>query len=197
MKYILPIVVFMFLGPVLFFLGVTHRDALVEYSVFWSVVPESEKNEVYLFYGGGALSIIIAIVLYFTGSMSSKNKVISNLDALIDDEKDDNSKDESVKVKPEKVANLKIHRMGEGEAFTNINSKATMNFYEDNFSMDAKKLKGKILSYKYDDVIADLTGGDRMPNFLWFSTSDGSDYLVAFEKTVDKVFFVGKCNNLK
>ena len=63
--------------------------------------------------------------------------------------------------------------------------------------MDAKKLKGKILSYKYDDVIADLTGGDRMPNFLWFSTSDGSDYLVAFEKTVDKVFFVGKCNNLK
>jgi|TARA_B100001971_G_C18035430_1_gene454784 hypothetical protein len=187
----------MFLGPVLFFLGVTHRDALVEYNVFWSVVPESEKNEVYLFYGGGALSIIIAIVLYFTGSMSSKNKVISNLDALIDDEKDDNSKDESVKVKPEKVANLKIHRMGEGEAFTNINSKATMNFYEDNFSMDAKKLKGKILSYKYDDVIADLTGGDRMPNFLWFSTSDGSDYLVAFEKTVDKVFFVGKCNNLK
>ena len=89
----------MFLGPVLFFLGVTHRDALVEYNVFWSVVPESEKNEVYLFYGGGALSIIIAIVLYFTGSMSSKNKVISNLDALIDDEKDDNSKDESVKVK--------------------------------------------------------------------------------------------------
>ena len=187
----------MILGPVLFLFGIFHYSNLVEYNVFWDVVPESQKNEVYLLYGSAALSIIIAIVIMVGGSKIDKNKVMSNVDALIDDEKDDNSKDESVKVKPEKVANLKIHRMGEGEAFTNINSKATMNFYEDNFSMDAKKLKGKILSYKYDDVIADLTGGDRMPNFLWFSTSDGSDYLVAFEKTVDKVFFVGKCNNLK
>ena len=75
-----------------------------------------------------------------------------------------------------------------------------MNFYEDNFSIDAKKLKGKILSYKYDDVIAQTDKAGIMtlpPNMMWFYTSDGNDYVVEFDNVVDKVFLVGKCKNLK
>tara|TARA_B110001454_G_C12554273_1_gene364917 strand:- start:107 stop:706 length:600 start_codon:yes stop_codon:yes gene_type:complete len=199
MKYIIGLVC-MFLGPVLFLFGIFHYSNLVEYNVFWDVVPESQKNEVYLFYGGAAVSIIMAIVLIVGGSKIDKNKVMSNLDALIDDEKDDNTKDESDKVKPEKVAILKLDKIGKGDASNDINSKAIMNFYEDNFSIDAKKLKGKILSYKYDDVIAQTDKAGIMtlpPNMMWFYTSDGNDYVVEFDNVVDKVFLVGKCKNLK
>ena len=199
MKYIIGLVC-MLLGPVLFLFGIFHYSNLVEYNVFWDVVPESQKNEVYLFYGGAAVSIIMAIVLIVGGSKIDKNKVMSNLDALIDDEKDDNTKDESDKVKPEKVAILKLDKIGKGDASNDINSKAIMNFYEDNFSIDAKKLKGKILSYKYDDVIAQTDKAGIMtlpPNMMWFYTSDGNDYVVEFDNVVDKVFLVGKCKNLK
>ena len=190
----------MILGPVLFLFGIFHYSNLVEYNVFWDVVPESQKNEVYLLYGSAALSIIIAIVIMVGSSKSVKNKVMSNLDASIDDEKDDNSKDESDKVKPEKVAILILNRIGKGGDSSDINSKAIMNFYEDNFSIDAKKLKGKILSYKYDDVIAQTDKAGIMtlpPNMMWFYTSDGNDYGVEFDNVVDKVFLVGKCKNLK
>ena len=142
MKYFIGLVL-LFLGPVLVLFGIFHYSNLVEYNMFWDVVPESQKNEVYLFYGGAAVSIIMAIVLIAGGSKIDKNKVMSNLDALIDDEKDDNTKDESDKVKPEKVAILKLNKIGKGDASNDINSKAIMNFYEDNFSIDAKKLKGK------------------------------------------------------
>ena len=190
----------MILGPVLFLFGIFHYSNLVEYNVFWDVVPESQKNEVYLLYGSAALSIIIAIVIMVGGSKIDKNKVMSNVDALIDDEKDDNSKDESDKVKPEKVAILILNRIGKGGDSSDINSKAIMNFYEDNFSIDAKKLKGKILSYKYDDVITQTDKAGIMtlpPNMMWFYTSDGNDYGVEFDNVVDKVFLVGKCKNLK
>jgi|TARA_B100001964_G_C14053895_1_gene518273 hypothetical protein len=199
MKYIIGGVC-MILGPVLFLFGIFHYSNLVEYNVFWDVVPESQKNEVYLLYGSAALSIIIAIVIMVGGSKIDKNKVMSNVDALIDDEKDDNSKDESDKVKPEKVAILILNRIGKGGDSSDINSKAIMNFYEDNFSIDAKKLKGKILSYKYDDVIAQTDKAGIMtlpPNMMWFYTSDGNDYGVEFDNVVDKVFLVGKCKNLK
>ena len=199
MKYFIGLVL-LFLGPVLVLFGIFHYSNLVEYNMFWDVVPESQKNEVYLFYGGAAVSIIMAIVLIAGGSKIDKNKVMSNLDALIDDEKDDNTKDESDKVKPEKVAILKLNKIGKGDASNDINSKAIMNFYEDNFSMDAKKLKGKILSYKYDDVIAQTDKAGLMtlpPNMMWFYTSDGNDYLVEFDNVVDKVFLVGRCKNLK
>ena len=199
MKYIIGLAL-LFLGPVLVLFGIFHYSNLVEYNVFWDVVPESQKNEVYLFYGGAAVSIIMAIVLIAGGSKIDKNKVMSNLDALIDDEKDDNTKDESDKVKPEKVAILKLHKIGKGDASNDINSKAIINFYEDNFSIDAKKLKGKILSYKYDDVIAQTDKAGIMtlpPNMMVFYTSDGNDYVVEFDNVVDKVFLVGKCKNLK
>jgi|APSaa5957512535_1039671.scaffolds.fasta_scaffold121758_1 hypothetical protein len=199
MKYFIGLVL-LFLGPVLVLFGIFHYSNLVEYNMFWDVVPESQKNEVYLFYGGAAVSIIMAIVLIAGGSKIDKNKVMSNLDALIDDEKDDNTKDESDKVKPEKVAILKLNKIGKGDASNDINSKAIMNFYEDNFSIDAKKLKGKILSYKYDDVIAQTDKAGLMtlpPNMMWFYTSDGNDYLVEFDNVVDKVFLVGRCKNLK
>ena len=199
MKYFIGLVL-LFLGPVLVLFGIFHYSNLVEYNMFWDVVPESQKNEVYLFYGGAAGSIIMAIVLIAGGSKIDKNKVMSNLDALIDDEKDDNTKDESDKVKPEKVAILKLNKIGKGDASNDINSKAIMNFYEDNFSIDAKKLKGKILSYKYDDVIAQTDKAGLMtlpPNMMWFYTSDGNDYLVEFDNVVDKVFLVGRCKNLK
>ena len=100
---------------------------------------------------------------------------------------------------PNKSSNIQLNQVWRGGESVEVNQKGLFNFYDDSFSVKSDKLKGKIICYKYDDVISqtDKAGIITLPQqIMFFYTNDDNGYVIEFDSVADKIVFVEKCKHL-
>jgi len=187
--------VYIFIGWCLLMFGMIYFADRMDWNGWWVVFSSGEKFTTIFSIGGGIGFFILAYKSYIK---QNESVVFDDLDAL-KSVSNDEDKDESKQVKPEDVCSIKLNQIRKGNHIKVIGSKGVINLYNDNFTIDVKKLNGKIIEYKYDDVISHTQKAGIMtmePNWMWFYTSDERSYLLQFDKITDKTLFVDRCKNL-
>jgi len=187
--------IYIFIGWCLFMFGMFYFAYWMDYNGWWVAFSSGEKFTTIFSIGG---SIGFFILAYKSYKKQNESVIFDDLDAL-KSVSNDEDKDESKQVKPEDVCSIKLNQIRKGDNTTEIGSKGVINLYNDNFTIDVKKLNGKIIEYKYDDVISHTQKAGIMtmePNWMWFYTSDERSYVLQFDKITDKTSFVDKCKKL-
>ncbi len=140
----------------------------------------------------GFLLVGVGALMLFIVNKRDKSVVLSESDGLKEES-------EINLGTPNKSSGIELNQIWKGGDSIDIEQKGLLNFYDESFTIIVKKLKGKIIHYKYDDVISqtEKAGIMTLPQqFMFFYTNDDKGYVIEFDSVADKLALVDKCKNL-
>ena len=174
-----------FLGFMFFFTG-NGRDYLPAFDMY------RDSVSVLLLWGGIITTGIGGWLISKKWKKQEEEKLLTLSDGL--------KKESEINLgSPNKSSSIQLNQIWRGGDSVDVNQKGLFNFYDDSFSVNAEKLKGKIIYYKYDDVISqtDKAGIMTLPQqIIFFYTNDDNGYVIEFDSVADKLVFVDKCKHL-
>ena len=170
----------------MFFFTGNGRDYLPAFDMY------RDSVSVLFLWGGIITTGIGGWLLFKNWEKQDREKVLSESDGLKEES-------EINLGTPNKSSGIQLNEIWKGGDSMSIDQRGLFNFYDDSFSINVEKLKGKIIHYKYDDVISqtDKAGIWTLPQqTMFFYTNDDKGYVIEFDSVADKLDFVDRCKKL-